>query len=103
MKSAFETLDLSEDADDTEVKAAYLQKTKLFPPDQAPDRFQEIRQAYDAIKDQRSRIHYQLFHRQDTDLSQLVNCAFKNVKPVEINHQQIKKLLQLSIEKVLEQ
>lgn len=102
MKTAFELLGIPEDVDDTTVKRAYLKKTKLFPPDKAPEQFQEIRDAYDAIKDQRSRIKYQLFYRQKADLNQLLKRAFDNDHQVEVNSQHFEKLLRFSAKNILE-
>ena len=102
MKTAFELLSLPEDVDDTMVKRAYLSKIKLFPPDKAPEQFQQIRGAYDAIKDKRSRMRYQLFHQQEADFNQLLRRAFDNDAPVEINGQSFEKLLRISAENILE-
>ena len=96
MKTAFELLSLPEDVDDSAVKTAYLKKTKMFSPDKAPEQFQQIRGAYDAIKDKRSRMKYQLFHQQEADFNQLLRRAFDNDQQVEMNSQYFEKLLRFS-------
>jgi hypothetical protein len=47
----FAVLGLPRDAGETEVRARYLELVKQFPPDRDPDKFREIRTAYEAAKD----------------------------------------------------
>ncbi len=48
-------------AGDEEIRAAYLAKLKLYPPDRAPDAFERVREAYDLLRVARQRAHYMLF------------------------------------------
>lgn len=48
-------LGVSDDAGDGEIRAAYLQKIKEYPPDRAPREFEKIRDAYDLLRDPRRR------------------------------------------------
>jgi curved DNA-binding protein CbpA len=47
----FRVLGVSQDAGEDEVRAQYLELVKRFPPDREPERFREIRAAYEATKD----------------------------------------------------
>jgi hypothetical protein len=47
----FEILKLPRDANETEIRARYLDLVKKFPPETDPDKFREVRAAYEAIKD----------------------------------------------------
>lgn len=47
----FLILGLPREANETEIRARYLELVKQFPPDQAPDKFREIRAAFEAAKD----------------------------------------------------
>ena len=47
----FQTLGLSADASEAEVRARYLQLVKQFSPDREPEKFREIRAAYEAARD----------------------------------------------------
>jgi curved DNA-binding protein CbpA len=47
----FRVLGLPPDAGEVEVRARYLELVKKFPPDREPERFREIRAAYEAAKD----------------------------------------------------
>lgn len=47
----FLILGLPRDSGEAEVRARYLELVKQFPPERDPEKFREIRQAFDAIKD----------------------------------------------------
>lgn len=47
----FQVLGVSRDAGEAEVRARYLQLVRQFPPERDPDKFHEIRTAYDAVRD----------------------------------------------------
>ena len=53
--NAREILGVSANADDAEIRAAYLRKLKENPPDRAPEQFERIRDAYDMLRDPRRR------------------------------------------------
>ncbi len=82
MKTAFEILSVSDQADDQTIKTAYLHKVKQYPPEQAPDQFQAIKDAYEMIKNAQSRAAYQLFYRPEVDFDALLEKAFET-EPVK--------------------
>jgi hypothetical protein len=47
----FLILGLSREATEAAIRARYLELVKQFPPDRAPDKFREIRAAFEAAKD----------------------------------------------------
>ena len=47
----FQTLGVPHDASEAEIRARYLDLVKQHPPERDPDRFREIRAAFDAAKD----------------------------------------------------
>ena len=47
----FQVLGVSQDAGEAEVRARYLELVKQFSPDREPEKFREIRAAYEAAKD----------------------------------------------------
>ncbi|MHB8301764.1 MAG: J domain-containing protein [Acidobacteriaceae bacterium] len=49
------------EADDEQIRAAYLGKLKEFPPDRSPVEFERVRDAYELLRDRRRRTHYKLF------------------------------------------
>lgn len=54
-------LGIAEGAEDEQIRAAYLAKLKQFPPDRCPDEFEQVRDAYELLRDRRRRAHYTLF------------------------------------------
>lgn len=47
----FAILGILPDASESEVRARYLELVKKFPPERDPEKFQEIRLAFDSVKD----------------------------------------------------
>lgn len=55
-----EILGISPSATEPEIRAAYLEKVKAFPPDRSPEEFEKIRDAYETLRDPRQRFLAQL-------------------------------------------
>lgn len=72
----FDILGVSERANDTEIREAYLRGVLLHPPDRDPEGFQRVRRAFEAISDRRKRASWRLFWKPDaTSLEDLVTGA----------------------------
>lgn len=54
-------LGLQPGATDGDIRGCYLKLVKNYPPEHDPQRFQDITQAYERLKDRRSRIRHRLF------------------------------------------
>jgi curved DNA-binding protein CbpA len=52
---ANQILGVAANAGEDEIRAAYLNKVREFPPDRAPAEFEKIRDAYDTLRDPRRR------------------------------------------------
>ena len=61
MTDPFEILGISPDAIDDEIRAAYLARVRVCPPDRSPEQFEKIRDAYEKLRDPRARIRHRLF------------------------------------------
>jgi len=61
MTDPFETLGLPVDSDDDAIRRRYLDLVKRFSPEQHPEKFAAIRQAYESLKDLDTRLRYRLF------------------------------------------
>jgi len=48
-------LGVAEDTTDEQIRAAYLRKLKEFPPDRSPAEFEQVRDAYELLRDRRQR------------------------------------------------
>jgi DnaJ domain len=54
------TLGVPNTSDDAAIRAAYLKLTVQFPPEQHPERFEQIRTAYETIRTLQARALYAL-------------------------------------------
>jgi curved DNA-binding protein CbpA len=79
MRDPFTVLGVADDADDAEIRRRYLALVREFPPDRAPERFQELRAAYDALSDERKRLETKLLHTNSAALSRLSMDALRTV------------------------
>jgi curved DNA-binding protein CbpA len=57
----YAVLGVGPEADDEQIRAAYLGKLKQYPPDRRPDEFESVRDAYDLLRDRRRRAQHTLF------------------------------------------
>src|ERR1700683_1959658 len=57
----FAVLGVGPQADNEEIRAAYLALVKQYPPDRSPEQFERVRDAYEALRDPRRRARYMLF------------------------------------------
>jgi curved DNA-binding protein CbpA len=57
----YKILDILRDASDVEIKKAYFKKIREFPPEKDPEKFKEIRAAYEQIRSSASRAEADLF------------------------------------------
>jgi DnaJ-class molecular chaperone len=51
IRDPYEVLGIDPGADSQQVRARYLALVREYPPEQAPERFAEIRAAYDSLQD----------------------------------------------------
>ncbi len=61
MKYPYAILGVEEDASDSDIRAAYLQKIQRFSPEEHPKQFQEITEAFSLIRDEISRAKLSVF------------------------------------------
>jgi len=57
----YAVLGLAHGCDEAEVRRRYLELVRQFPPDRAPERFTEIRGAYERLRDPVMRVQAKLF------------------------------------------
>lgn len=82
MNSPYQILGVSEQATDADIKQAYLQAVKDHPPEREPQRFRQIQEAFDLIKDEDSRLRYALFHVPNIEFETLLDRAFGQDGPM---------------------
>jgi len=61
MSDPWEVLGVAADCDDETIRRRYLELVRQFPPEQHPERFAAIRQAYESLRDLTTRLRYRLF------------------------------------------
>lgn len=98
MKTPYEILEVARQATDSEIKQAYLQKVKQYPPDHHHELFQQIHSAYETIKDITSREKYALFNYPEADFNALLDQAFSTPEPALMNAELFDKLLRAGID-----
>ena len=57
----YRVLGIERQASEAEIKRAYFQLVRQFPPEREPEKFQEIRAAYEALRDPHNRVTLDLF------------------------------------------
>jgi curved DNA-binding protein CbpA len=66
MTDPHETLGLTPDAGEAEIRRRYLELVREFPPDRAPERFAAIHTAYEELRDPARRLQSQIFRCETT-------------------------------------
>jgi curved DNA-binding protein CbpA len=66
MSDPYDTLGLTRDATEAEIRRRYLELVREFPPDRAPERFAAVHAAYEALRDPARRLQAQLFRYETT-------------------------------------
>jgi curved DNA-binding protein CbpA len=67
MTDPYAILDLPADASDETIRRRYLELVKQFSPEHHPDKFAQIRQAYESLRDRETRLRYRLFEAGRSD------------------------------------
>jgi hypothetical protein len=81
MRDPFTVLGVDEDADDAEIRRCYLALVRDHPPDREPERFREIRAAYEALSDVRKRLETRLLRTNEATLARLTAAALNAAPP----------------------
>jgi hypothetical protein len=71
MSNPFAVLGVTEDAGDEAIKQSYLALVRGHPPDREPERFQEFRRAFEAIRGERERLEVKLLQTSSAALTRL--------------------------------
>lgn len=58
MKNYYSTLEVSTNASEIDIKRAYFNLVRRYPPDRYPDDFKKIREAYEILIDEQTRSEY---------------------------------------------
>jgi curved DNA-binding protein CbpA len=61
VRDPYGVLGLDRQASEAEIKRAYFQRVRQFPPEREPEKFRAIRTAYEQLRDAESRARLALF------------------------------------------
>jgi curved DNA-binding protein CbpA len=61
MQDSYAVLGLPPDSDDAAIRRRYLELVRQFTPEHNPQKFAEVRAAYERLKDLNTRLRYRLF------------------------------------------
>ena len=94
MTDPFEVLGLTRDADAAQARARYLELVRANPPDRQPERFAEIREAYDQIHHSDELLENWLFLASDSgSLERLITQIRGRLRPEKLPLKSILALL----------
>lgn len=62
MTSPYEILGIGRDADPEAIRRRYLELVRQYPPEREPQKFAEIRSAYDELRDPITNLQNRLFN-----------------------------------------
>jgi curved DNA-binding protein CbpA len=84
MTNPFEVLGLPPDADEAALRGRYLELVRQHPPDRSPQRFAEIRGAYDELRDPAKRLERLLFLPSEDSLQDVLVSFRKRLRGARI-------------------
>jgi curved DNA-binding protein CbpA len=61
MVDPYQILGISPASDDEAIRGRYLELVRQFSPERNPEKFAEIRNAYEQLRDLKTRLRYRLF------------------------------------------
>jgi DnaJ-class molecular chaperone len=94
----YHTLGVPPDADDQAIRRAYVEAVKQATPETDPERFKVLTAAYDRIKDEASRINYELFDTEasaESPVEAFLLCARTSPRPQPMPMETLKAYLRL--------
>ena len=97
MKNYYEILGISKDATTTEIKKAYSKLLRKYTPEKNPVEFQQIREAYEILKDEKTRDEYDAQNEYGEEIQMHINKAeeYMENKKYELAIREYKKILVL--------
>lgn len=74
MNDPYEVLGVGHDADTETIRRRYLELVRVHSPERDPERFSEIREAYDRLRDPIVNLEQRLFdHRSPLSIDEIVS------------------------------
>lgn len=71
MKNLYEILGIEKNVTSQEIKKAYNKLLRKYPPEKEPEKYKEIREAYDTLRDEERRKNYDAYFNHGTEIQKL--------------------------------
>ena len=100
MKNYYEILNINKDATQEEIKSGYKKMLRKYPPEKEQEKYKEIREAYDTLKDEKSRKNYDAYFHHEKDIKTLEDKYTEYMEAKNYNEAEkvLKKILIISPE-----
>ena len=100
MKNYYEILNVNKDANQEEIKSGYKKMLRKYPPEKEQEKYKEIREAYDTLKDEKSRKNYDAYFHHEKDIKTLEDKYTEYMEAKNYNEAEkvLKKILIISPE-----
>ena len=76
----YHILEISSQASADEIKQAYFRLVRKYSPEKEPERFQQIRVAYNTLSDPKARENYDAMQKHGDEIKDLIDQAEKNIQ-----------------------
>src|SRR5262245_57570904 len=73
----YTTLEVPPTASPEEIRRAYYQMVRKYPPEQEPERFEQIRRAYETLADEKARRDYDALQEHGDEITGLFSQAIR--------------------------
>ena len=91
MKNYYEILNISKNASQEEIRSGYKKMLRKYPPEKEQEKYKEIREAYDTLKDEKSRKNYEAYFYHEKDIKTLEDKYTEHMKAR--NYEEAEKIL----------
>ena len=100
MKNYYEILNITKDATQEEIRSGYKKMLRKYPPEKEQEKYKEIREAYDTLKDEKSRKNYDAYFHHEKDIKSLEDKYTEHMESKNYNEAEkvLKKILIISPE-----
>ena len=100
MKNYYEILNISKNASQEEIRNGYKKMLRKYPPEKEQEKYKEIREAYDTLKDEKSRKNYDAYFYHEKDIKSLEDKYTEYMEAKNYNEAEkvLKKILIISPE-----
>lgn len=98
MKNFYKTLEIEKNATEQEVKKAYNKLLRKYPPEKEPEKYKEIREAYDTLRNDDRRKNYDVYFNHGAEIQKLEEQANQLIEKKQFKSAEkvLKKILIIS-------